>query len=57
MRMTYRATFYYRTASGVLEDHHIVEAAPSLAKFRRRAKETARANSWRLVECVEEESP
>ena len=49
--MTYLATFYYRTASGTLEECHIVEASPNLAEFRRRAKETARANGWRLVDC------
>lgn len=53
--MTYRATFYHRAAAGTLEESHIVEAAPSLAEFRRRAKQTARANGWRLVDCVETE--
>ena len=55
--MTYRAVFYWYAASGTLEETHVVEAAPSLAEFRRLAQRIARANGWRLVECVEEESP
>ena len=52
--LTYRAVFYWRGATGTLEESHIVEAAPSLAEFRRRAQQTAHLNGWRLVECKED---
>ena len=45
----YRAGFYSRAASGTLEEHSVIEAAPSLAEFRRRAQQTARAHGWRLA--------
>lgn len=50
----FTAIFYYRSATGTLEEERITETVKSKAEFSRRAKETARIKEWRLVDIFEE---